>query len=252
MFPRSLEIARMAGDLILAHYQKETSVSLKSDGSPVTAADQESSDLIARELAFTGFPVLSEEAEVEYSIRKNWTTFWLVDPLDGTKEYINRTGEFTVNIALIENGLPVFGIVHAPALELLAWAERGKGAFLETAEGTRRLDCRKTDSRVGVHSRTHRSKQCVEFFQRNGMERDETVGSALKFVRIAEGKAGLYARFVGSKEWDTAAGQILLQEAGGWILRHASKTAPTYNKEDLENGDFIAGSGTLDPRSLDW
>lgn len=247
-----LTIAREAGECILEHYERSPAFRLKADQSPVTAADEASSQLLCERLAALGFPVLSEEAEVDYSVRRTWETFWLVDPLDGTKEFLKRNGEFTVNIALIDQARPVFGVVYAPALDQMAWAVLGNGAFLESPEGPLRLDCRTAEASVGLASRSHSTAGVEAFYRRNGIQTLDAVGSALKFIKVARGEAGLYARFSGSKEWDTAAGQLLVTEAGGWVRPQNGRAPLLYNKEDLENGNFVAGSGNVDPGNLEW
>lgn len=248
-----LQIAKDAGSILLNLYNKPISVEWKQDESPVTQADVASSAFIRNALKSSAIPVLCEEAEVPYSTRKQWSRFWLIDPLDGTKEFIKGTDEFTVNIALVEFGRPTLGVVYAPALGLMAWAEHGKGAWQMGKDGTPlRLDSTLADPFTGVRSRSHDSPEIDRFYALNGVTRDTSIGSSLKFLKVADGSAGLYARFTGSKEWDTAAGQVILIESGGWILGNETRQALRYNKPDLGNELFIAGAGNLNPEGIKW
>jgi 3'(2'), 5'-bisphosphate nucleotidase len=253
MMEKILAIAKEAGEIILRQYRKPHAIQIKDDNSPLTQADLASSRFISESLRFSGFPVLCEESVVEYGVRKTWTRFWMVDPLDGTREFLEGNGEFTVNIALIDHGRPLLGVVYAPAMGVLGWAEENKGAYQMTSDGTPlRLNSALSDPCIGVCSRSHDSPEVESFYRRNGITKNAPVGSSLKFLRVAEGKAGLYARFSGSKEWDTAAGHIILVEAGGWILGNESRKVLTYNKNDLRNDVFIAGSANRNPGELLW
>ncbi len=246
----AIQAARAAGEIILNHYRKSVRVSLKADASPVTEADFAACAAIRSVLESSGIPVLSEEKTVDYTVRKHWDSYWLIDPLDGTRDFLDQTGEFTVNIALIEKRAPVLGVVYAPALEELAWAVQGQGAFLETPLGKTPLRAI-SQSKTGLCSRSQ-SNVLDTFFAENGIRDKNPVGSALKFIRMAQGKAGLYARFTSSKEWDTAAGQVILTEAGGWIQTPDSKGPLQYNKSDLRNSDFVVGASNWDPESVKW
>lgn len=244
--------ARAAGELVMGLYRREIETREKADRSPVTAADLAASRVIATHLASTGLPVLCEEAVIDYAIRKEWTKYWLVDPLDGTKEFLSGTDCFTVNIALIESNRPILGVVFAPALATMAWAVEKQGAFLETPSGVERLTPKKPNQRVCLTSRSENQDKLSQFFDDNGIQEAQAIGSALKFIRIAQGHAALYPRFCQSKEWDTAAGQIILLESGGWILEPQTLRPLSYNKEDLSNSHFIVGCGDWDPQSLKW
>lgn len=245
--PRLIEVAKKAGQAILAVYGRSFSVQEKADRSPLTEADCRSHEIIERNLAsLDDIPVLSEEGKsIPYETRKAWTRFWLVDPLDGTKEFINRNGEFTVNIALVENNRPVLAVIYVPVSGVLYHAVKGRGArrikdgvtaALPTATGTGQL-------RI-VGSRSHASAEFMEYSGRL-MKRHPgsgfiSAGSSLKFCLVAEGTADLYPRLGPTMEWDTAAGQLIVEEAGG-IVEEAGTRAPLgYNKPNLLNPHFIA------------
>jgi 3'(2'), 5'-bisphosphate nucleotidase len=251
MIEIAIEAAREAGTLVMSHYRRGVETALKEDLSPVTEADMAASACIRHRLNDTGLPVLCEERVIEFAERQSWDRFWLVDPLDGTREFLNANDQFTVNIALIENGRPILGVVHAPALNLLAWAVEGRGAFLESDQGQTKLAAR-SNERVGMQSNSHPSSRVDQFYSDNGVSKTESLGAALKFIRIAQGAASLYARFTGSKEWDTAAGQIILLESGGWMVEPKSRKPLAYNKADLRNQDFVIGCADWDPATLKW
>ena len=242
-----LTIAREAGECILEHYERSPAFRLKADQSPVTAADEASSQLLCERLAALGFPVLSEEAEVDYSVRRTWETFWLVDPLDGTKEFLKRNGEFTVNIALVENGRPILGIVLAPATGTLWRGARGLGA--DKREGTGAFTPMKTrtppsEGLTACASRSHGTFNDLDIcFRNNNLTVVDRVqaGSSLKFCLIAEGKADIYPRFGPTNEWDTAAGQGVLEAAGGEVVTTDGRPLG-YGKPKFSNPHFIARS----------
>ena len=228
-------------------------VRLKADDSPVTAADRASHEAIIgilQELR-PGIPVLSEESRrVPYSERGGWTRYWLVDPLDGTKGFLRRTGEFTVNIALMERGVPGLGVVYAPVLSQLYVGERGSGAFRFEDTGRRvRLSTVATNfDRLRIVASRHHAGPVVQKLleQLPGVEAVSMDG-ALKFCLIAEGRADLYYRDRPTMEWDTAAGQCILEEAGG-VVRTAEGDTLTYNKVELVNPPFVAAGDS----SIDW
>ncbi len=237
---------RKAGEAILGVYGSAVQAELKADSSPVTAADRLSHKVLVDYLALTSsFPVLSEEGkDVPYEVRRHWETFWLLDPLDGTKEFISRNGEFTVNAALIRRGLPVMGAIYAPVKDLLYTAIKGGGAY-RTAHGeTVRLpvDHRRKGC-VVAGSRSHASREFDEYVQALRARHDDLVflsaGSSLKFCLVAEGAADLYPRLGTTMEWDTAAGQLIVEEAGGRVVEAASGRPLRYNKADLRNPHFI-------------
>lgn len=245
-------VADEAGRRILAVYERPFAVSEKADGSPLTEADRAAHELIVQRLTelSPGIPVLSEEsASVAHAERAPWKRFWLVDPLDGTKEFVKRNGEFTLNIALIERDQPVLGVVLAPARRVSYWASRGTGAFKRSAAGAiEQIHVRAYrggPATVAV-SRSHPGKRLAAFLasvsRHEGSPRTITMGSALKLCLVAEGVADVYVRFGPTSEWDTAAAQCVLEVAGG-RLTDLHGTALVYNKPSLLNPWFIASGG---------
>lgn len=246
-------IAREAGQAILRIYQSNFTVTDKADGSPLTAADEAAQEVILRELTqlTPQIPVLSEEsASVEHASRAGWPYFWLVDPLDGTKEFISRNGEFTVNIALIERDTPVLGVVHVPVRDVTYAACRGVGAYKRSGESPRaaiRVAVRdpKRPIRV-VASRSHTKRADAELLKRIGEHEVVSIGSSLKFCLVAEGAADLYPRLGPTMEWDTAAAQAVVEVAGGRVVGPDNRPL-RYNKPSLRNSWFIAsGAGGED------
>lgn len=246
-----LQLARDAGAAIMEVYVQDFEVVHKDDLSPLTAADMAAHHLIFAGLSklTPGIPVLSEEsAEVDWEVRKTWRTYWLVDPLDGTREFVKKNGEFTVNIALIEDGAPVFGVVYAPALDELHYGIRGDGAFI--CDGRDRVPIatrRPADAPLHVAaSRSHLDPRTAAAIGRMGEVHLLGMGSSLKFCRMAEAKLDVYPRFAPTSEWDTAAGQCVLEAAGGVVLTLDGKPLSYNSKESLLNPYFLAlGDGTL-------
>ncbi len=244
-------IAEDAGEAIMEIYKQDFEVEHKADDSPLTAADKAANEVIMEGLSsfYPDVPVISEENKsIDYADRKDWNTFWLVDPLDGTKEFIKKNGEFTVNIALIENGAPVFGVVHIPAQGVTFYGKKGEGAF-RIADGTiTKLDDKPThysdkqEIKV-VASRSHLSKEVEEFVEELRAKGKQVnfvaAGSSLKFCLIAEGKADVYPRFGPTMEWDTGAAHAVAEAAGRKVVEAESKTPLQYNKENLLNPWFI-------------
>lgn len=220
----------------------------KADHSPLTEADEASHRSLAASLAdlLPGLPLLSEEgAQLPYAIRRAWPRFWLLDPLDGTKEFLRRNGEFSINIALIEGGRPVAACVQAPASGEAYVAARGEGAWrlLPGGQGERLEAARFQPGQAGLRvivSRSHLGEAAQQYIARLDRPKLIPMGSALKFVEIAAGRADLYPRFGPTMEWDTAAPQLLVEEAGGQVLGHETRQPLAYGKEDLRNPDFIA------------
>ena len=242
-----IDIARQAGVAIMEVYaSSDAGTTFKENNSPLTLADTRAHFLILKALKnlTPDLPVLSEEsADVPYEIRKTWKKYWLVDPLDGTKEFLKKNGEFTVNIALIENGEPVLGVVHAPAKNRTYYAEKGKGAFSMNGDNKAVAIHVDREAKAGlkvVISRSHLDKETEEFLKKLGPHESVTVGSSLKFCLVAEGTAHAYPRFWPSMEWDTAAAQCVVEEAGGTVRDLTAKNL-TYNKQNLKNPFFIAG-----------
>jgi 3'(2'), 5'-bisphosphate nucleotidase len=239
-----IDVAKQAGETIM-HYYGNSDHELKFDQSPVTIADLESSKLIIRLLEReTSYPVLSEESIVDYKVRQSWGTYWLVDPLDGTKEFISQNPEFTVNIALIKNGRPIMGVVYSPVLNNCWWASKDCGAY---KDGKRIFNNLNRSNMIGVDSRFHSTKQIKSFFERNNIHNIKNYGSSLKMCRIAEGSADIYPRLNGTMEWDTAASEVILYESGCEILSWPDKSLLQYNKSDLTNPYFVACK-----KDLEW
>ena len=238
-------IARAAGDAILAIYRQPFAVEYKQDESPLTAADQGAHEVIVQALArlTPDIPVLSEESDAEtMQARLGWSRYWLVDPLDGTKEFVSRNGEFTVNIALIDHGRPVWGLVYAPVLDKLWYGGKGVGAW-RVADGTHKaIQTRPHEAgqawRV-VGSRNHLSQATLDYLAPLGEVELVSMGSSLKFCIIAEGGAELYPRLAPTCEWDTAAAQAVLEGAGGSVTQ-LDGSALAYNKPDILNPWFVA------------
>lgn len=250
-----LDIAREAGQAILEVYNDPSSIEVqhKSDKSPLTKADKAANHVIVTALArhFPEIPIISEEnKQIDYEDRKDFDLFWVVDPLDGTKEFIRRNGEFTVNIALCQKDRPIAGIVSVPVLQEYYYAIKGYGAFKGSFEHKKRLAANTfkmhdRDLTVMV-SRSHLNDATESYLAKLKAPKTLPAGSSLKFMRIAEGEADLYPRLGPTMEWDTAAAQIVLEEAGGALLDWETKTPMKYNKENLLNQHFVATGAVLD------
>jgi len=249
-------LARKAGDAILAIYREDFSVTQKSDDSPVTAADLAAHHLILDGLTQLApdVPVLSEEGVIpDAAQRKGWNRYWLVDPLDGTREFIAKNGEFTVNIALIENGKPVLGVVLAPALDTLYAAAAGSRSWREQAGVRSPLAIRRWPLRATlVMSRSHPDPEAATRLAKIGDYDTAQFGSSLKFCRIAEGLADAYPKFASIWFWDTAAAQCVLEQAGGAVLSLTDLAGMRYAPDgSLRTPAFIAvGDATRDWRTL--
>jgi 3'(2'), 5'-bisphosphate nucleotidase len=241
-----VDIALDAGRAIMEIYaHPDYNVIAKADQSPLTAADLASDRVITAGLKSLAieYPILSEEsAQIDYADRKNWERYWLVDPLDGTREFIKRNGEFTVNIALIENGLPVLGVVYAPALAVLYFAAKEAGAFVRrSGENARRIqvvapapgECLKV-----VASRSHSDIRTTALLDQLGAHQCISMGSSLKLCLVAEGAAHFYPRLGPTMEWDTAAANAVVLFAGGMVC-NINGEALRYNKPDLHNPEFF-------------
>ena len=246
--PELITAAKAAGDAIMQVYEGEDfGVETKADNSPLTKADLASNKVILEHLhrLTPDIPILSEESKhLPFGERKDWSQFWLVDPLDGTKEFIKRNGEFTVNIALIENGEPVFGVVYAPALKLTYWAAAGLGAFRgDDAANSARIEAQDYDGGPLnlVASRSHAGAATETLVQELGQTAAVNLvssGSSLKLCLVADGQAHLYPRFGPTMEWDTAAAQCVAEQAGASV-REPGGGPLRYNKENLLNPYFI-------------
>lgn len=235
------QLAREAGDAIMQVYEghKPMEVTSKKDDSPVTAADIAAHNVIARGLqALTpDVPVLSEEDPPAWDIRQTWTRYWLVDPLDGTKEFIKRNGEFTVNIALIENGKPVMGVVYAPVLNVMYSAADGK-AWKDEAGNRQPIQVRDARPPLVVVSRSHADDELKEYLHQLGEHQTTAIGSSLKFCLVAEGKAQLYPRFGPTSVWDTAAGHAVAVAAGAHVHDWQGRSLDYTPRESFLNPGF--------------
>ncbi|HEB62687.1 MAG TPA: 3'(2'),5'-bisphosphate nucleotidase [Bacteroidetes bacterium] len=244
------EIAVNAGKAILDIYNKEADfqVESKADDSPLTIADRTANTIICNGLKklATQYPIISEENKmIPYEERKNYDYYWLVDPLDGTKEFIKRNGEFTVNIALIHQTRSVMGVVYTPISNEIFWAIKGEGAFYNNGFTTDEKlivnDFKFTDKALHiVCSRSHLNDETKTFVSQFEAHQLVPKGSSLKFLIIAQGAAEIYPRLAPTMEWDTAAAQIILEEAGGKVIQHNSMEALKYNKENMLNPSFVA------------
>jgi len=264
LFPSALSAAVIAGAEIMQFYQDEIEVESKADDSPLTKADLAAHKCIVEILsAASPTPIMSEEsAEIPFPERENWKTFWLVDPLDGTKEFINKNDEFTVNIALIQDGRAIAGVVYVPALKMLYFGIEGLGAyrmeiapeegaslscqnFSGIADSSEKLPCSSQKDRAFtvIGSRSHGSPEYEQFVDTLAKEHKTieriSAGSSLKFCRVAEGLADIYPRLGRTMEWDTAAGHAVVNAVGKKVQIFESEDELSYNKEDLANPWFL-------------
>ena len=258
---RNLEIAikasLKAGDEIMKVYDSVFGVEYKDDKSPLTEADKKANDIIISFLKPTEIPIISEEnKQIEYAERKNWDKCWIVDPVDGTKEFIKRNGEFTVNIALVKDGVPELGVIYVPALKTIYFADvtenfackssiNSHGASIkEVLKLSKPLKPKGQSSLVEVvGSRSHMSQETLDFVEKlksSGKEVEiVSKGSSLKFCIVAEGNADIYPRFAPTMEWDTAAGQAICNAVGLEVISKKTNKPLLYNKENLLNPWFI-------------
>ena len=241
-----------AGSKVLEFYELDTEVFYKKDESPLTKADLDSNKILIRSISkiTPNVPILSEEGFIAWETRKNWEKYWLIDPLDGTKEFIKKNDEFTINISLIEFNQPVLGIIYAPAIGSLYFSKKNSGSYkiytknnLDTLKNSEKISVDKTnkDKIIVIGSRSH-SNLTFDNWVKNKFDNFEIIqkGSSLKFCEIAEGKADIYPRFGPTSEWDIAAGHIILSEAGG-KLKSIDKKDLVYNaKENILNPHFFA------------
>ncbi|MFT6937735.1 MAG: 3'(2'), 5'-bisphosphate nucleotidase [Saprospiraceae bacterium] len=244
-----VEIAAKAGVRIMEIYNAAEGIvyDKKTDNSPLTRADSEGNTIIceALEQLATQFPIISEENKLlSYEDRKDYDHFWLVDPLDGTKEFIKRNGEFTVNIALIKGQHPVMSVVLTPVTNEMYWAVKGLGAFLIKDGKTTQLNANEftmEDDGLGVVcSRSHLNQETQDFIDKLSNPTKVSTGSSLKFLILAEGGAHVYPRIAPTMEWDTAAAQMILEAAGGKVISNETGEPLLYNKENLLNPYFVA------------
>lgn len=264
----AVNAALLAGEEILSIYNTDFDIETKPDNTPVTNADKASGRCIGEELKKSGIPIISEEEETaEFAERRNWKQVWIVDPLDGTKEYIKRNGEFAVNIALVEDRQPVIGVIYAPVSHLIYFAARGLGSFKieqhdliteltkkniteNLFEFGKKLPLhRPPKSYTVVASRSHLSREVNARIRQledlYGQVDVISVGSSIKQCWVAEGKAHEYPRFGVTMEWDTAAGQCILEQSGNQLVDYVTGKPMVYNKENLQNNFFIAKTTTV-------
>lgn len=254
----AIKAAIEAGAEIMRIYNKDFDVELKSDFSPLTVADKNANTIIENFLKETNIPIISEESkQTDYAERKNWETCWIVDPLDGTKEFIKRNGEFTVNIALIKNNKPILGVIYVPAKKTLYYGDVAQGIGIKITlknhifstneyndhfENLKPLKGDSSQIKV-VGSRSHKNLATEEFIDKLKLEGKQVelvfMGSSLKFCMIAGGKANIYPRFGPTMEWDTAAGHAICNAVGLKVLQVNKSIELQYNKENLLNPYFI-------------
>jgi 3'(2'), 5'-bisphosphate nucleotidase len=244
------QIAIDAGVAIMKIYSLPIEVEQKADDSPLTLADRESNRIILEGLQkyYPDIPYISEETkQIAYDERKNWEYFWLIDPLDGTKEFIKKNDEFTVNIALIHNGVPELGVVYLPAKDILYYAIKGQGSFKVEQNGeAQKINTRKLQDKkelIIMGSRSHGNQELQDYVKQKKQEYEKVEfiasGSSLKFTMIAEGKADIYPRLGPTMEWDTGAAHAIVLESGKKVYKYGTDEQLTYNKENLLNPWFI-------------
>jgi len=236
------EIALEAGNAILEIYEKDSNIEYKDDKSPLTEADLKSNDIICNNLKklYPKIPILSEEnKEVPYNIRQNWEYYWCIDPIDGTKEFIKKNGELTVNIALIYKNIPILGVIYAPILNDIYYAEKGFGAF----KNNTKLPFKKENELYTViASKSHMSdetKKFIDNIKTTNMKKLISKGSSLKLCLVAEGKADICPRLAPTMEWDTAAAHAIVLESGSNVIDYITNKELLYNKKKLLNNSFI-------------
>jgi 3'(2'), 5'-bisphosphate nucleotidase len=248
-----ITIAKKAGETIMQIYQKDFSVEYKEDQSPLTEADLAAHQLICEELSklYPDIPILSEESAETFTLTDKNSCFWCVDPLDGTKEFIKKNDEFTVNIALIQNQQSILGVIGVPAKNLVYSAVRGAGAFKQRGDNELQniqVKRQNLDHLIFAVSRSHlddHTKAMVDEYQAEMLQ----AGSALKLAYLAEGVVDVYPRFGPTMLWDVAAGQCIIEEAGGQVLWADNHYPMTYNIKHMKNNPFIAMNATLQKKA---
>ena len=242
-------IAKEAGKAIMQVYKQDFEVEYKQDSSPLTLADKKANDIIEDGLnkLSVNLPILSEEGNnIPYKDRKHWEYFWLVDPLDGTKEFVKKNDEFTVNIALIHKDTPILGVVYAPALDVCYWAKQGEGAFKDGQKLPLKMADQRNTYKI-VASRSHMSDETQAFIDAIDTQKEKeltSIGSSLKICLVAEGEVDIYPRFGPTMEWDTGAAHAVVNESGKSLEKYMNGkySKHEYNKENLLNLWFIVGS----------
>ena len=253
-----VKIAKIAGKAVMKIYNQNFDVEYKKDSSPLTLADQKANQIIVtalnqlsvNSLLQQNIPILSEEGRsIPYDERKNWEYFWLIDPLDGTKEFVKKNGEFTINIALIYKEAPILGVVYSPVLNVCYWAKKGEGAFKDGKKLPLKAN-KKRDVYKIVASRSHTSNETKDFIESIDTDKEKvivSIGSSLKICLVAEGEANIYPRLGPTMEWDTAAAHTIVNESGGLFNKYIDKDAyqkHVYNKENLLNDWFVVKSSS--------
>ncbi len=252
--PDIIQLAKQAGERIMAIYQRDFSILKKKDETPVTEADMAAHAIIddGLEAIAAEYPMLSEEStSIPFEDRERWETYWLVDPLDGTREFIKHNGEFTVNIALIDNHQPVLGVIYAPVLGVSYYAAKGLGAYkLTPGEKTERIHVTKRhrEKIIVAGSRSHHGEEFKTFLANLPDYELVSVGSSLKSCLVAEGKADIYARLGPTSEWDTGAAHCIVEEAGGFLTDTNLQSLSYNTKESLLNPHFFVFGDTQE----DW
>ena len=239
-------ITKEAGDAIMQVYNQDFEVEYKEDSSPLTLADKKANDIIEDGLnqLSVNIPILSEEGKnISYEDRKHWEYFWLVDPLDGTKEFVKKNDEFTVNIALIHKDTPVLGVVYAPASDVCYWAKQGEGAFKDGQNLPLKAESQRDTYKI-VASRSHMSDETQAFIDAIDTQKEKeliSIGSSLKICLVAEGEADIYPRLGPTMEWDTGAAHAIVNESNKKLQQYTNNkfTSHTYNKRDLLNQWFV-------------
>jgi 3'(2'), 5'-bisphosphate nucleotidase len=242
-----VDIAREAGILIMEIYKKDFKIEFKDDKSPLTEADTKANEIICRSLkkVYPNIPIMSEENKlIDYETRKNWEYYWCIDPIDGTKEFIKKNDEFTINIALIHKNTPVLGVVYAPAVDEMYKAKKGEGAYKNNEKLPLYINKEVDKKLIVVASKSHLSIETQNFIDNLKTETIEQVskGSSLKLCMVATGEADIYPRLAPTMEWDTAAADAIVRESGKLIYRFDDNQTITYNKKDLLNPWFIVSS----------
>jgi 3'(2'), 5'-bisphosphate nucleotidase len=236
------KIALDAGNTIMEIYNRDFSIEYKDDKSPLTEADLASNEVIIQGLEQYGIPIMSEEGKlIAYDERKEWEYYWCIDPIDGTKEFIKKNGEFTVNIALIHNDAPILGVVYAPAMGDMYKAKKGEGSFKNNEKLPLQTNPDLSEKMSVVASKSHLSEETQAFIDALDTKKVEQVskGSSLKLCMVAEGEADIYPRLAPTMEWDTAAADAIVRESGKMTYQFENDLPVAYNKVDLLNPWFV-------------
>lgn len=239
------KIAIETGEEIMKYYNEENIIlDTKEDKSNLTKVDLVAHNFLVKELEqISDYPIFSEEDIIDYDVRKNWKQFWLIDPLDGTKDYSAKNGHFTINIALIENNIPILGVVYLPFYKDIYYAVKDKGAF---KNGLKIYNNSKRTSLIGADSNFYSSEEMKYFFEKYNIKDIKKIGSSIKICKLAEGEIDVYPRLNGSKEWDTAAVHIIANESGCKLIDIETKKELEYNKQSYKNNFFIASRNNLE------